>query len=101
MRDKKCKACGISFTPIRQFQTTCNYTCALDYARLKQKQNLTKQKNKAVKQLKENDSLVYRVDLMALQDNGTQVIICLWEAMDQYAITKIIYTNNVLFAIIT
>ena len=55
MRDKKCKACGNSFTPLRQFQTTCNYKCAIDYARLKQKQNLTKQKNKAVKQLKEND----------------------------------------------
>lgn len=55
MRDKKCKACGNIFTPLRQFQTTCGYECALDYARIKQKQNLTKHKNKAVKQLKEND----------------------------------------------
>lgn len=55
MKDKKCKACGLIFTPERQFQTTCGYKCAIDYARLKQKQNLTKQKNKAVKQLKEND----------------------------------------------
>lgn len=55
MKDKKCKACGLIFTPERQFQTTCGYECAIDYARLKQKQNLTKQKNKAVKKLKEND----------------------------------------------
>ena len=46
MKNKKCKACGLIFTPERQFQTTCGYECAIDYARLKQKQNLTKQKNK-------------------------------------------------------
>jgi len=60
MKDKKCKSCGKLFTPDRPFQTTCNYECALEYARLKQKQNLTKQKNKAVKQLKDNDVSVLK-----------------------------------------
>lgn len=60
MKLKKCKSCGKYFTPERQFQTTCNCECALEYARLKQKQNLTKQKNKAVKQLKDNDVSVLK-----------------------------------------
>ena len=60
MKDKKCKSCGKLFTPDRPFQTTCNYNCALDYARLKAKQKLTKDKNKAVKQLKDNDVSVLK-----------------------------------------
>lgn len=60
MKDKKCKSCGKLFTPERPFQTTCNYNCALDYARLKAKQKLTKDKNKAVKQLKDNDVSVLK-----------------------------------------
>lgn len=60
MKDKKCKSCGKLFTPDRPFQTTCNYNCALDYARLKAKKKLTKDKNKAVKQLKDNDVSVLK-----------------------------------------
>lgn len=60
MKDKKCKSCGKLFTPDRPFQTTCNYNCALDYARIKAKQKLTKDKNKAVKQLKDNDISVLK-----------------------------------------
>jgi len=60
VKNKKCNSCGEIFTPDRPFQTTCNYNCALDYARLKAKQKLTKDKNKAVKQLKDNDVSVLK-----------------------------------------
>lgn len=60
MKNKKCKSCGKLFTPDRPFQTTCNYNCALDYARIKAKQKLTKDKNKAVKELKDNDVSVLK-----------------------------------------
>ena len=54
LKSKICKHCKQSFTPERQFQTTCNYQCAMDYARNKAKTEQAKEKRKAVKKLKAN-----------------------------------------------
>ena len=60
MKSKQCKNknCGNKFTPERQFQTTCDYNCAIEYAKqLKEKKeaSVKKDNNKAKKEFNQND----------------------------------------------
>ena len=32
LKQKKCKTCGVMFTPYKSAQKVCNYKCAIDYA---------------------------------------------------------------------
>lgn len=52
-KQKTCKICKDKFIPERDFQTTCNINCAIEYAKqLRDKREATKKKN-ASKSLRE------------------------------------------------
>lgn len=55
MKAKICKWCKQKFIPERQFQTTCSYECASNYAKENAIKNAQKNKRKEIKKLKEND----------------------------------------------
>lgn len=48
-KDKKCKACGKSFTPSKQFQVACDFKCAIIHSKNLAKNNLAKKKRKETK----------------------------------------------------
>lgn len=54
-KPKVCKVCKETFTPERQFQGTCTFACAIEHGRIKAKDNVKKDKRKAVKAFKQSD----------------------------------------------
>lgn len=52
-KPKKCKACGILFTPERSFQVVCDYRCGLAYNKAKAIESAKKIKNKKDREAKE------------------------------------------------
>lgn len=60
MKQKICKSCKKKFTPERQFQTTCCFECASNYAKENAIKNAQKNKRKEIKQLKDNDIAVLK-----------------------------------------
>jgi hypothetical protein len=62
MKPKQCKNknCGNKFTPERQFQTTCDYNCAIEYAKQLQAKKQTSEKRTALKQFNDSDANVMK-----------------------------------------
>jgi len=60
MKSKQCKNknCGNKFTPERQFQTTCDYNCAIEYAKQLQAKKQTSEKRTALKQFNDSDRYI-------------------------------------------
>lgn len=54
-KQKTCKACKNKFTPVNLSQITCDYRCAIDYAKAKEAQRTRKEKKIGRARLKEED----------------------------------------------
>lgn len=61
MKPKKCKACGITFTPDRPLQCVCDYRCALALKKV--------QAEKANKRKAENEAKAHRADRKKAKDS--------------------------------
>lgn len=88
MREKTCKACKTKFTPDREMQTTCSYSCAIDYARYNQDKKAKAKKTDARRELKKfnnNDTTVLKKkvqdkcnEYIRLRDEKEPCISCLY-----------------------
>ena len=57
-KQKKCKECLNTFSPMSSFQKCCGVDCAIAYGTKEVKKKVTKEKRKAKKELNENDRTV-------------------------------------------
>jgi len=55
LKPKKCKQCGDMFQPVRSFEVTCGYECAINYAKRQNKLKTEQRVRKDKADLKNND----------------------------------------------
>lgn len=53
MKEKKCKACGIKYVPVKEFQVVCDYHCGLVYSRNQAVKSAKKRIDKEKKEARE------------------------------------------------
>ena len=71
-RKKKCKNCGVYFTPERDMQTTCSFKCALEYA---QRDDVKKKAiNKKKREFNSNDKKILRVKIQKIANQYGKMI---------------------------
>jgi len=85
---KTCKACKEKFVPEREMQTTCCYSCAIDYARYNQEKRAKAKKAEARRELKKfnnNDTTLLKKKVqdecnkyIRLRDSKEPCISCLY-----------------------